>query len=104
MDHQEFSRAITYLSAAYGMEISKERAAVYWDQLGNLEAELLMEAVKAHVNRRRNFPTVAELREAYREAIARRATGPDRRLPEGRPADKAYAREMIRRVRASIRR
>ena len=104
MDEREFSKAITYLSAAYAQEVSKERAAVYWDQLGSLDADLFMEAVKAYVNRNRYFPTVAELRQCYREAMARRAPGPEARLPAGRGGDPEYARRMIRRVRAAIRR
>lgn len=104
MDHHQFSQMITYLSAAYGMEVSKKRAAVYWDQLGSLQADLLMEAAKAHVNHSRHFPTVAELRQCYREAMARRAPGPERRLRAYRPADREKAREMIRQVRAAIRR
>lgn len=103
MDHQEFSQAMMYLSAAYGTEISKERAAVYWDQLGNLEATLLMEAVKAYVNRHRHFPTVAELRQCYREALSRRSSRATRRLPEAGTADREHAREMIRRARRALR-
>lgn len=96
MDKETFKAGMAYLAAAYGMELSKQRAAVYWDQLGSLDGELFREAVKAHVGHCRRFPTVAELRETYRGALRRRSAGQASTLVAVRPADPEKVRTMLR--------
>ena len=71
MEKKTFQQGMAYLAAAYGMELSKERAAVYWDQLGSLRDEPFMEAVRTAVNHGERFPTVALLCTHYRDAIRR---------------------------------
>ncbi|MES9947194.1 MAG: hypothetical protein ABW080_19765 [Candidatus Thiodiazotropha sp.] len=96
MDKETFKAGMAYLVAAYGMELSKQRAAVYWDQLGSLDGELFREAVKAHVGHCRRFPTVAELRENYRGALRRRSAEAAPRLVAARPADREKVRSLLR--------
>ena len=74
MEKKTFQQGMAYLAAAYGMELSKERAAVYWDQLGSLRDEPFMEAVRTAVNHGERFPTVAQLCTHYRDVIRRKAT------------------------------
>ncbi|MBK1735764.1 hypothetical protein CKO15_10835 [Halorhodospira abdelmalekii] len=52
--------------------MTRERAAVYWDQLHLLEDEPFLHAVKSAVSLEEYFPTVARLRSHYRDVIVRR--------------------------------
>lgn len=102
MDEQTFQRAMTYLAAAYNRELTKEQAAVYWDQLRDLEGEVFLAAVRGLVGVEERMPSVAALRGAYREERRRaRQAQPPPSLPA--PADPEVARYHIDRMRALLR-
>lgn len=101
MNTQTFQQGMTYLAAAYGMELSRERMAVYWDQLGSMDDSLFLAAIKAHVGQRSRFPTVAELRESYREQCAPQAQV--YHLPRPRHVDREKAQAVLRELRARVR-
>lgn len=105
MDKRTFQQAMSYLAAAYDMELPRERAAVYWDQLGGLHADPFRVAVKVAVRADARFPSVARLRELYREELRRRATnqGPPA-LPRLTDTDRERGRAFIRELRQRIRR
>ena len=103
MDKQTFQRSMAYLAAAYSREITTEQAAVYWDQLGSLDADAFLEAVRAQVGHSSRFPTVAELRVHYREALRRRADASAPRLTAGTPADRRKVRSLLRSLREQLR-
>lgn len=84
------------------MELSKERAAVYWDQLGGLHDEPFMTAVRVAVNHGERFPTVAQLREHYRDALRRDARSA-LRLPSRRAVDREQVRRRIADLRKRLR-
>ena len=84
MDRKTFQQGMAYLAAGFDAELSNERIAVYWDQLRGLKDDLFLTAVKAAVGHGKRFPTVAQLREHYRDALRRRVNT-DVRLPP-RPA------------------
>jgi len=102
MDRQTFQQAMAYLAAAYETEITPERAAVYWDQLGTLRDDVFMAAVKAHVGHGRRFPRIAELRESYQDALRRRAEATVPKLAPGRPADRAKVRSILERLKRQM--
>lgn len=101
MNTRSFQQGMTYLASAYGIELCRERAAVYWDQLGHLEDTLFLAAVKAHVSHRSRFPSVAELREAYRQQCAPQSRV--FRLPRPRHVDRAHARRVLADLHARVR-
>lgn len=103
MDKQTFQRSMAYLAAAYSKEITTEQAAVYWDQLGNLDGMLFQEAVRACVGHNRRFPLVAELREHYRDAVRSRCKTKIPALPVIRPADREKVRSILRGLRERMR-
>jgi hypothetical protein len=49
MDRKTFQQGMAYLAAAYDTALSKQRLAVYWDQLRGLRDRPFMTAVKAAV-------------------------------------------------------
>ena len=102
MDKTVFQQGMAYLSAAYSKEITKETAAVYWDQLGNLQDEPFMVAVRQTVGHCRWFPTVAELRRFYRDEMYRRRmdTG---KIIEYKPADRETAKRHLDELKRKIR-
>ena len=102
MEQKTFQQGMAYLAAAYGMELSKERAAVYWDQLGELRDEAFMQAVRAAVNHQERFPTVAVLRLHYRDALRRDVQSPVC-LPGHRCIDRTLAKQWIERIRSRMR-
>ena len=102
MEQKTFQQGMAYLAAAYGMELSKERAAVYWDQLGGLRDEAFMQAVRAAVNFDERFPTVAALRIHYRDAL-RRDAQTTVCLPGRQVIDRALAKQWIERIRSRMR-
>ncbi len=71
MKQRNFQKMMTYLAAAYDEEITKDRVAVYWHQLGTLQDEPFEMAVQQHVSHSRYFPTVAELRAGTRQCMQR---------------------------------
>lgn len=103
MDKQTFQRSMAYLAAAYSREITTEQAAVYWDQMGSLDGAAFQEAVRAAVGHSPRFPSVAELREHYRDALRRRAEANAPRLPAGRPADRDKVRSLVQGLRDKLR-
>ena len=102
MDKTAFQQALAYLSAAYDVELSAERAAVYWDQLGGLEAEPFGEAVRVQVGVGRRFPTVAELRELYRDRLRARRLAPVARLTRSRTADRERIATLMGELREKL--
>ncbi len=102
MDRQTFQQAMAYLAAAYETEITRERAAVYWDQLGGLRGDVFMTAVKAHVGHGRRFPRVAELRESYQDALRRRAQVVVPKLSRGGTTDREKVRSILDRLRRQM--
>ena len=76
MDRKTFQQGMAYLAAAYDTALSKQRLAVYWDQMRGLRDEPFMTAVKAAVGHGNRFPTVSQLREHYRDALRRQAEAP----------------------------
>ncbi len=98
MEEATFQRALAYLAAAYDREVTKERAAVYWDQLGNLEDEPFLEAVQMVVGTDERFPTVARLRGIYRQCLQRRRTA----LPYLPQIDKQRGLDHLARLREAL--
>jgi hypothetical protein len=101
MNTQSFQQGMTYLASAYGIELCRERAAVYWDQLGQLDDTLFLAAVKAHVSHQPRFPSVAELREAYRQQCLPQWRV--YRLPRPRHVDREQARRVLDDLHARVR-
>lgn len=102
MDERTFQQAMTYLAAAYNKELPKEQAAVYWDQLQDLDDEPFLVAVKATVSTEDRMPSVATLRHAYREERRRaRQAQPPPRLPA--PANPQVARYYLDLMRELLR-
>lgn len=102
MHDATFQKGMAYLSAAYGTELCRERLAVYWDQLRQLEDTLFLAAVKAHVAAGPRFPTVAELRELYRQQCLPQSRV--HRLPRPRRADADQARRVLDELKGQVRR
>ena len=75
----------------------REKAAVYWDQLGGLEDEPFWAAVKVAVGNDEWMPSVARLRDLYRDELRRRR--PDPQLPGLKDVDRERGRECIRHIR-----
>ena len=50
MDKTTFQESMLYLAAAYDVEITKQRASVYWHQLGELRDEAFKTAIDAYEN------------------------------------------------------
>lgn len=71
MEKSTFAKQMAQLSAACECTITKERVAVFWDQLGILPDSAFAEGVVAHVNVSRQFPMVCELRELAQAVIRR---------------------------------
>lgn len=102
MEQQTFGEAMAYLAAAYNREITREQAAVYWDQLRDLEDEVFMAAVKTTVSHEDRMPSVATLRWACREERRRaRQAQPPPSLTA--PADPEVAQHYLQRMRAMLR-
>ena len=68
------------------MELTPERAAVYWDQLGGMRDEPFLTVCREAVGNCERFPTVARLRDLYQGELRRLAMNAAPRLPAGRPA------------------
>jgi len=101
MDQATFQQAIGYLAAAYDAEITPERAAVYWDQLGGLRDEPFLTACRVAVGSLERFPTVAQLREQYRAELRRLSLSPQPRLG-GPPANPERVASMLRSLRRRL--
>ena len=101
MQRATFQQGMAYLAAAYGTELSKERAAVYWDQLGGLRDEPFMAAVRVAVNHGERFPTVAQLRVHYLDAL-RREQRSAVCLPGRRVQDRELWQRRFRELRSRL--
>ena len=75
---------------------------MYWDQRGELHDEPFMTAVRVAVNHGERFPTVAQLREHYRDAIRRDARS-TLRLPPRRAVDRQQVKRRIAALRRRLR-
>ncbi len=102
MQNTTFQKGMAYLSAAYGTELCRERLAVYWDQLHHLEDSRFLAAAKAHVAAGQRFPTVAELRELYRQQCLPQSRV--HRLPHPRRSDAEQARRVLADLKCQVRR
>ena len=74
MEKQTFQQGLAYLAAAYAVELSVERAGVYWDQLQKFPDAAFLRAVKSVVSTDERFPMAAKLREVA-SAEARKDEG-----------------------------
>lgn len=101
MHNTTFQKGMAYLSAAYGTELSRERLAVYWDQLAYMDDDAFLATVKAHVATRPRFPAVAELRDAYRQRCQPQACV--HRLPRARRVDEDNARRVLKSLKTQLR-
>lgn len=90
MQRTTFQQVMSYLAAAYDTELTPERAAVYWDQLGGLRDEPLRTACRVIVGHSERFPAVSQIREQYQTELRRLslAQGP----PLAAPPDSARTR------------
>ena len=93
MKEKTFAEQMAYLSAAYDRPIPKERAAVYWHQLGSMPDKPFVEAVQSHVNASGRLPYVSELRDLTQAAI--RKHGPTA-LPPPDVSTEAVLRQHAR--------
>jgi hypothetical protein len=101
MDKRTFQEQMAYLAAAYSKEITKEMAAVYWDQLGGLQDEAFIAAVRQTVGHSQWFPTVAELRRNYRDELRRQRMARGRVI-EHRKVDREAALAALADIRRRI--
>jgi len=102
MERKTFQQGMTYLATAFDTELKRERAAVYWDQLGGLRDEPFLRAVKAAVAHHKRFPTIADLREHYRDAL-RQMTVCTFKLTHSAPVDQERVASMVRKLREQLR-
>ena len=101
MREQTFGELMAYLSAAYRREITREQAAVYWEQLQDLDDDVLRRAMRTVVANEERLPSVAALRRAYREERHRsRQAQPPPALPG--PVSPEVAEYYIARMRAAV--
>jgi Loader and inhibitor of phage G40P len=69
MQKSQVVRLVAVLKAAYPrQETPPETVALYAEMLADLDAGDVTAAVKQHVRSSRYFPTIAEIRDAVREA------------------------------------
>lgn len=103
MDKTTFQQGMAYLAAGFGIELTRERAAVYLDQLGGLRDDAFLVACKVAVGNCERFPSVARLRELYQDELRRNAMHSARRLERRDPASANKVRAMIRQLRERVR-
>lgn len=101
MDRKTFQQGIAYLAAGFDTELSNERIAVYWDQLRGLKDNLFLTAVKAAVGHGKRFPTVAQLREHYRDALRRQAST-EVRLPTRTVIERSRVDQIVADLRKKL--
>jgi hypothetical protein len=104
VEKKTFQQGMAYLAAAYGMELSKERAAVYWDQLGSLRDKPFMQAVRLTVSHGERFPAVAQICAHYRDVIRHEGLNNTLQLPSRKPADRATVMRYIEVIRHRLKR
>ncbi len=103
MDKTTFQHSLAYLAAAFDVELTPERAAVYWDQLGSLRDDAFRRACTLAVSSEPRFPTVARLREVYHDVLRQQAmTAP--RLPAGTRPEREKIARLMHKLKAQLRR
>lgn len=75
---------------------------MYWDQCGGLRDRPFVEAVRACVSHDDRFPTVARLKEHYRDALRREARE-HKPLPPRESVDRARVIDLVKRLREQLR-
>lgn len=103
MDKATFQKGMAYLAAAFDLELTRERAAVYWDQLGSLQDEPFLAACKIAVGTGERFPVVARLRDLYREELRRVSMNTVPKLPPPNSVSRERVRELVRDLRERMR-
>lgn len=100
MHNTTFQKGMAYLSAAYGTELSRERLAVYWDQLAYMGDDAFLATTKAHVASRPRFPAVSELRDTYSQRCQMQARV--HRLSRPRRVDEDHARDVLKSLKTQL--
>lgn len=101
MDKATFQQGMGYLAAAYDAELTPQRAAVYWDQLGGLRDEPFLTACRMAVGHLERFPTVAQIREQYQAELRRLSLSVPLRLGS-RPADPERVASILQALRRRL--
>ncbi|WP_456378986.1 hypothetical protein [Thiolapillus sp.] len=101
MDEMTFKENMAYLSAAYSQELTPEKAAVYWDQLGQMLDEPFTEAVLMAVGHCQWFPSVAELRRFYSDRMYHRRMN-SQTVIEHKAVDKAKAKAILAELKREL--
>lgn len=102
MEKQTFQQGMAYLAAAYAVELSVERAGVYWDQLQKCPDAAFLRAVKSVVSSDERFPMVAKLREAT-SAEARKDEYKMRNIEPPREIDRQKVLSFVQALREKMR-
>lgn len=102
MEKQTFQQGMAYLAAAYAVELSVERAAVYWDQLQNYPDAAFLRAVKSVVGTDERFPMAAKLREAV-SAEVRKDEYKHRKIEPPREIDRQKVLSFVQALREKMR-
>ena len=102
MEKKSFQQGMAYLAAAYAVELSVERAAVYWDQLQNFPDAAFLRAVKAVVAHEERFPMAARLRDAVRAEV-RKDSYEIRKIEPRREVDRAKVVSFLNGLREKMR-
>jgi hypothetical protein len=102
MEKQTFQQGMAYLAAAYAVELSVERAGVYWDQLQNYPDAAFLRAVKSVVGTDERFPMAAKLREAV-SAEVRKDEYKTRKIEPPREIDRAKVPSFVQALREKMR-
>lgn len=102
MEKQTFQQGMAYLAAAYAVELSVERAGVYWDQLQKFPDAAFLRAVKSVVSTDERFPMAAKLREAT-NAEARKDEYKTRKIEPPHEIDRAKVLSFVQALREKMR-
>ena len=102
MEKQTFQQGMAYLAAAYAVELSVERAGVYWDQLQKYPDAAFLRAVKSVVSTDERFPMAAKLREAA-SAEARKDEHKTRENEPPREIDRQKVLSFVQALREKMR-
>lgn len=102
MEKQTFQQGMAYLAAAYAVELSVERAGVYWDQLQGFPDAAFLRAVKSVVSTDERFPMAAKLREAA-SAEARKDEYKTRKIEPPHEIDRAKVLSFVQALREKMR-
>lgn len=75
MTLEEITKILAYAAAAYDRVVTEDMVCVYMDQLGKLDCQPVVDAIRHHVSTSDRFPTVADIRSAM-ATLARRRPDP----------------------------